>query len=116
MQHGPSTMNMDVIQNMPLVDPKHVSLSVPNNNCVNMYTMGHNKDHPMSIQPFIHVVELKGRRGITSMVEGLFDDGTLVNSICNLKFASLQEQLGNLAPSSKTLLMADGAHISSHGH
>jgi hypothetical protein len=106
MQEGPSKMNMDIIQNMPLVDPNHVSLSVWNDNCVSMYTVGHNKDHPTPVQPFIHMVELKGRRGITAVVEGLFDDGALVNSICNSTFASLQEQLRNPTPSSKTLLMA----------
>jgi hypothetical protein len=67
------------------------------------------------VQPFIHAVELKGRKGIAASVEGLFDDGALVNSICNSTFALLRERLGNLTPSSKTLLMADGARISSHG-
>jgi len=115
MQEGPSKMNMDIIQNMPLVDPNHVSSSVWNDNCVSTYTVGHNKDHPTPVQPFIHTVELKGRRGITAVVEGLFDDGALVNSICNSTFASLWERLGNPTSSSKTLLMADGARVSLHG-
>jgi hypothetical protein len=58
-----------------------------------MYKVGYNKDSPSRvqpfIQPFIHTVELKGRRGITTAVKGLFDDGAMVNSICNLAFASL---------------------------
>jgi hypothetical protein len=80
-----------------------------------MYTMGHNKEAPSSVRPFIHTVELKGRRGITAAVKGLFDEGALVNSICNRTFTSLQGRLGDPTPSTKTLLMADGARISSHG-
>jgi len=48
-------------------------------------------------------------------IEGLFDDGALVNSICNSKFATLQARLGKPTPSTKTLLMADGARIASRG-
>jgi hypothetical protein len=89
MQEGPPTTNTDIILNSPLVDTSHVSSSVPNDNCVSMYKVGYNKDSPSRVQPFIHTVELKGRRGITTAVKGLFDDGAMVNSICNLAFASL---------------------------
>jgi hypothetical protein len=39
----------------------------------------------------------------------------MVNSICNLAFASLRGRLGDLTLSENTLLMADGACVSSHG-
>jgi hypothetical protein len=61
------------------------------------------------------MVKLKGKCGIVAAVEGLFDDGALVNSICNSTFASLRGRLGDPIPSTKTLLMADGAHVPSHG-
>jgi hypothetical protein len=47
-------------------------------------------------------------------VKGLFNDGVLVNSICDSKFPSLQGHLGNPTPSTKTLLLADGASVPSH--
>src|SRR5258705_13352508 len=115
MQEGPPTTNPDVISNLPLVDMPNVSSSVLNDNHINMYTVGYNKDGPLRVQPFIHTVELKGRRGITAAVKGLFDDGAMVNSICNLTFASLRGRLGNATPSTNTLLMADGTRVSSHG-
>ena len=89
MQEGPPTTNTDVIP-MPLVDIPHVSSPVLNDNHINMYTVGYSKDGPLRVQPFIHTVELKGRRGITAAVEGLFDDGAMGNSICNSTFASLR--------------------------
>jgi hypothetical protein len=111
MQDGPTTTNTDVIP-LPLVDISHVSSSELNDNQVSAYTVGYSNNRPL---PFIHTVELKGKKGITAAVEGLFDDGALVNSICNLTFASLCGRLGNPTPSTKTLLMADGARVSSHG-
>jgi len=48
-------------------------------------------------------------------VKGLFDDGTMVNLICNSTFELLQDWLGGLTLLSKTLLMADGACIATHG-
>jgi hypothetical protein len=77
--------------------------------------VGYSKEGPTHAQPFIHTVELKGRKGITATVEGLFDNGAMVNSICNLTFASLHGRLGNPTPSTNTLLMTDGARVSSHG-
>jgi hypothetical protein len=65
---------------------------------------------------FVHSVDLEGEKGITSRVEGLFNDGTLVNSICSNTFASLHDKLGPLVPSSKILKMVDGTHVFSDGH
>ena len=115
VQEGPSATNTDVIHNIPLVDQPHVSPPQPNDNCVSLYAVGHDKDRFQRIRPFIHSVELKGKKGITTAVEGLFDEGALVNSICNSKFALLRDRLGDLLPSSKTLLMADGARVPSSG-
>ena len=66
-------------------------------------------------KPFVHAVELKGQNGGTSSVEGLFDNGALVNSICKNTFRSLRNALGPLTPSSKILWMADGRQIPSDG-
>jgi len=60
-------------------------------------------------------VELKGVKGTPTNVDGLFDEGALVNSICNQKFPSLQRTLGVLTPSSKILRMADGRRVFSDG-
>jgi hypothetical protein len=114
-QNGPSTKNADINHNIPLVNISHVSLSVPNHNSVSLYTVRYSKDRFQHIQPLIHMVGLKGKSGLMTKVEGLFDDGALVNSICNSMFATLRDQLGELIPSNKTLLMADGAQILSHG-
>jgi hypothetical protein len=67
-----------------------------------MYTT-REEDSEVRTQPFIHPVELRGEKGIPLKIDGLFDEGALVNSICNTKFPSLQSTLGALTPSSKTL-------------
>jgi hypothetical protein len=66
-------------------------------------------------KPFIHSVELKGKNGILNKIDGLFDDGAMVNSICKSAFSSLKDRLGATLPSSKTLRMADGAIVPSSG-
>jgi hypothetical protein len=65
--------------------------------------------------PFIHPVELKGKKRIPSSVDGLFDGGVMINSICNIVFPVLQSTLGTLTPSIKTLQMADGTCVPSQG-
>ena len=80
-----------------------------------MYNVG--KSDPEAItKPFIHPVELQGKKGITSTIRGLFDEGALVNSICSKRFAPLQHTLGTPTPSSKILQMANGGLVSSDGH
>jgi len=73
------------------------------------------EDSEVRIQPFIHPVELRGEKGIPSKINGLFDEGALVNSICNTVFPTLQNTLGALGPSLKTLRMADGKRVPSQG-
>ena len=53
--------------------------------------------------------------GTVTNVDGLFDEGALVNSICNQIFPLLQHTLGALTPLSKILRMADGRRVSSDG-
>jgi hypothetical protein len=114
-QEGPLTTNTDTSRSIPFVDPFHVSSSVPNNSCVSLYNVRHNKGRFQHARPFMHMVELKGKRGIIAAVKGLFDDGALVNSICNSVFALLRGRLGNPILSMKTLLMADGTRVPSQG-
>jgi len=57
---------------------------------------------------------LKGE-GAAVEVNGLFDDGAMVNSICNSTFTLLKDTLGELVPSRRTLRMADGTCVPSHG-
>jgi len=79
-----------------------------------LYNVG--KSDPEAItKPFIHPVELQGKKGITSTIRGLFDEGALVNSICSKRFAPLQHTLGTPTPSSKILRMANGGRVSSDG-
>jgi hypothetical protein len=75
----------------------HVSSNVSINPCIDMYTIGKDESEAIT-KPFIHPVGLKGKKGITSKIEGLFDDGTLVNSICSKKFALLWHILGAPTP------------------
>jgi len=61
--------------------------------------------------PFTHEVELKGKKGIRLKIEGLFDDGAMVNSIYKSIFASLGNRLGPLTPSLKTQNTVDGGQV-----
>ena len=86
---------------------------VPNHHDLDLYAVGEELETAM--QPFVHEVELEDKKGIMSKIEGLFDDGAMVNSICKSTFAVLQNKLGPLTPSLKTLWMADGTHIALNG-
>jgi hypothetical protein len=89
-------------------------LELSNNNCVDLYAVDGNASDT-SVQPFVHAVKLKGKRGIGVDIDGLFDDGAMVNAICKHTFALLRDKLGELAPSRRTLRMADGTYIPSNG-
>ena len=86
----------------PVARVSNVLSNSPNHHCIDLYTSESN-DLETTTWPFIHTVELKGKKGITQNVKGLFDKGALVNSICNQVFAALRHTLGALTPSSKTL-------------
>ena len=83
-----------------IVEP-HVSLEVPIHHDIDLYTTGDKSE--TATHPFIHKVKLKGKRGFKAKIEGLFNDGALVNRICHMVFAVLRSMLGALTPSRKTL-------------
>jgi hypothetical protein len=65
--------------------------------------------------PFVHPVGLKSETGDTVKIDGLFDDGAMVNSISKKTFAAAKNLLGELAASEKSLRMADGTIVPSCG-
>jgi hypothetical protein len=85
-----------------VVQTSHVTSEPSKYHCVDIYTTKE-EDSEVRTRPFIHPVELRGKKGIPSRVDGLFDDGALINSICNKVFPTLQNTLGALTPSLKTL-------------
>ena len=83
-----------------VVEP-HVSLKVPIHPDIDLYTTGGNTG--TMTHSFIYEVKLKGKRGFKAKIEGLFNDGALVNRICHMVFAVLRSTLGALTRSRKTL-------------
>jgi hypothetical protein len=79
-----------------VVEP-HVSNEVPNHHYIDLYTTG--DDTEATTQPFVHEVELKGKKGSKAKIKGLFNDGAMVNSICNKAFTALRNTLGALTTS-----------------
>jgi hypothetical protein len=73
-----------------------------NHHCAGIYTM-REEDLETKTRPLIHPVRLKGKKGILSTVNGIFNDGAMINSICNKVFPGLQKTLRSLNPSMKTL-------------
>lgn len=110
MQEGPLQNNTD----STIVDISHVASQVSNHQCVTQY-MIEGSDLDVKAQPFMHQVILKGEEGVPINVKELFDDGAMVNSICNTVYPKLQETIGPLIPSPKILQMADGSHVPSDG-
>ncbi|KIM86068.1 hypothetical protein PILCRDRAFT_5136 [Piloderma croceum F 1598] len=91
----------------------HVASNVSNNNCVDLCVVGGiSLEDP--VHPFVHPVGLKGKVGSLIEVDGLFDEGAMVNSICKDKFSSMKGALGKLTVSEKALRMADGTIVPSH--
>jgi hypothetical protein len=109
-QEGPSVGTTD----NAVVHSSNVTSESSNHHCVDIYTMEEENLETRTL-PFIHPVELKGEKGIPSSVDGLFDGGAMINSICNTVFPVLQSTLGALTPSMKTLRMADGTRVPSQG-
>ena len=98
MQKGlSSTLKDNAVANV-----SHVLSQTPNNNIVSIYSVQENESDTIT-HPFVHSVELKGEKGIPVKITGLFNDGTLVNTICKMKFLLLKPTLGELTPSLKTL-------------
>ncbi|KIM92457.1 hypothetical protein PILCRDRAFT_57292, partial [Piloderma croceum F 1598] len=65
--------------------------------------------------PFVHPVELKSETGDAVKIDGLFDNGAMVNSISKKTFIAAKNLLGELATSEKSLRMADGTIVPSCG-
>jgi hypothetical protein len=82
---------------------------------VDLYTVGASEENAKVTRPFVHQVELQGTKRDAVHIQGLFDDGALVNSICSSVFKKLRHLLGHLQPSNKTLRMADSNRVKSHG-
>ena len=82
---------------------------------IDLYTVGEKDGNTATTRPFIHQVELQGTKGGLVYLKGLFDNGAMVNAICSSIFGKLSHVLGHLQPSTKTLRMADGNHVKSHG-
>lgn len=113
MQEGPSsTLTDNAVANISHVP--HVPSQTTNDNIVSIYLVRESEPDVVT-RPFVHAVELKGERQIPVKIKGLFDDGALVNAICKTTFPSLKGVLGEPTPSTRTLQMADGAHVPSSG-
>ena len=98
MREGPPVS----ITDNAVVLTSNVTSEPTNHHCVDVYTTKE-ENSEVKILPFIHPAELRGEKGIPSKVDGLFDEGALVNLICNSVFPKLQSTLGALGPSLKTL-------------
>ena len=98
MQEGPSISTMD----NAVVQTSNVTSEIPNHHCIDTYTMKE-EDLEVKTQPFVHPVKLRGEKGVSTSVDRLFDEGALVNSICKTVYPTLQNVLGALTPSLKTL-------------
>ena len=83
-QAGPSSS----ITDNPVARVSNVISDSPNHHCVNLYA-SESDGLETTTRPFIHAVELKGKKGIAQSVKGLFDEGAMVNSICNRVFRVL---------------------------
>jgi len=93
----------------------HVTSNFSNNNCVDLCVIGGIPSEEEPTNPFVHPVELRGEAGGMVKIEGLFDDGAMVNSISEKIFALVKDALGELAASEKALRMADGTIVPSRG-
>jgi len=80
---------------------------------IDLYTVKENeKEH--TTKPFTHTVGLRGPER-TASVTALFDNGAMVNSICQSVYQQIRDTIGRLEPSSKKLRMANGAVEASVG-
>ena len=113
LTEGPSIPINTYTDILPCVQP-HVTFEAPNESVVDLYIADLTEKVEKTI-PFTHMVGLKGKKGITTNIKGLFDNGAMVNSLCKSIYTSMWSILGNLLPSSRTLHMANGSHVPSAG-
>ena len=113
MTEGPSIpINTDT-DILPCVQP-HVTFEARNESVVDLYIADLTEKIEKTI-PLTHMVGLKGEKGITTNIKGLFNDGAMVNLLCKSIYTSMWSILGNLLPSSCILRMVNGSRIPSAG-
>lgn len=110
----PKVVQSNATTPSPIVVP-HVLSPRRNSIRVDLYSVGGSDRLKTPTQPFTHSVVLEGETGERTSVQGLFDDGAMVNSICREVFERLKPRIGPLRPSSRTLRMADGTLVPSSG-
>ena len=79
MDNGPSN-HILTDENTTLYIPHHVQAELPNENASNLCIMQLTSDKEKT-RPFTHFVGLKGKKGIVTNIEGLFNEGAMVNLI-----------------------------------
>jgi len=97
-----------------VAENSHVTSSFSNNNRVDLCVVGGTTLESL-VHPFVHPVGLEGETGSVVEIDGLFDDGAMVNSICKDTFVLKKDALGKLTTSEKLLCMADGTIVPSYG-
>ena len=60
---------------------------------VDLYSVGHEQRKKDTL-PFIHMLSLKGPKGEAIHIQGLFDDGALVNVMCSTIFDKVKKHFG----------------------
>ena len=69
--------------------------------------VGH-KAKDSDIMPFIHTIKIEGPQGEVVRVQGLFDEGGLINTMCLTIFEKVKKWLGPGTVSKLKLRMANG--------
>ena len=82
-------------------------------NIIDLYAVGHAQKEKDTL-PFIHMIHLKGLKGKAAYIQGLFDDGTLVNVMCSSIFDKIKLSLG--VNSKQQLRMENGSIVPSEAH
>lgn len=109
--------NRDVVDHTssPAVD---VPTTVPNDNLVDLYSVGHEEvtremcDLGIEV-PFQHTLQLLGPQGEIVRVSALFDGCAMVSAMCATVFEKVKHRLGTWEKSAKQLRMGNGTIIPS---
>jgi len=94
-------------------DTSHMYNNVSNEHTLNLYRVD-SLSKKFSV-PFMHGVILDGPQGESVRFRSIFDDGAMVNVIDKPMFMKTAARLTQLAPSLRTLRMADGHLVASMG-
>jgi len=107
--------NVDMIEVLsPAVD---VLTAVPNNNIIDLYSVGHEDvtrdmcNRGVEV-PFQHTLRLLGPQGEVVRVSALFDGCAMVSAMCATIFKKTKHRLGEWRKSTKQLRMGNGTVIS----